>query len=125
MKIGIDIQDVSKIATLSVGTLARIFTSREHKYIESKNDAPETVAGIWAAKEAYFKALGIGITHNRMGEVEIRHEDTGAPYLTNEGERISDAHISISHTPTTAVAVCVIAPQHRASTPTESKQDVA
>ena len=104
MKIGIDIQDVEKVKTLSVGTLARIFTSRELKYIESKNDSPQTVAGIWAAKEAYFKALGTGIQLSKLGEVEVNHDEYGAPFLVG----MPNTSISISHSGSVSVAVCVI-----------------
>lgn len=104
MKIGIDIQDVSRIERLTPEKLQRIFSAREISYIEQKNNSPETIAGLFAAKEAYFKALGQGITHNRLLEIEIGHDKNGAPHYVE----IINSTLSISHTKTTAVAVCVI-----------------
>ena len=110
MKTGIDIQDVARIKKLSEDKLRRIFSVLELEYIESKNRAAQTIAGMYAAKEAYFKAIGTGITHNKLREVEILHDDFGAPYIMNneQGKGQRSVSISISHTKDTAVAVCIL-----------------
>ena len=111
MKIGIDIQDVERMKRL-IGTprMERIFSARELRYLETKNFAPKTMAGLYAAKEAFFKAMGTGVLLSKLNRVEVLHSETGAPYLVceellPEGAEVS---ISISHTGQVAVAVCVV-----------------
>ena len=116
MQIGIDIQDVETIKRfLDTPKMARIFTAREIKYIEKKNSAPETVTGMWCAKEAFFKAVGEGVGINQLLDIEIKHTMAGAPYYQLTSSLISKhllstskLALSISHTKTTAVAVCII-----------------
>ena len=111
MKIGIDIQDTKRMKTI-IGTskMARIFSERELEYLESKNFALQSVAGLYCAKEAYFKALGTGIAHSKLNSVEVLHDERGAPYLEVNSEKCEADKItlSISHTQGIAVAVCVV-----------------
>lgn len=104
MKIGIDIQQITRIDRfVRNGNIGRVFSDTELEYIRGKNYASNTVAGMWCAKEAYFKALGTGLLRSRLKSVEILHDPRGAPYLN-----IPNTTLSISHTADTAVAVCVI-----------------
>ena len=105
MQVGIDIQDIEPVKRF-IGTnkMTRIFTASELEYIAKKAHSPLTVAGMFCAKEAFFKALGTGIDIKKLLEVEIRHTPLGAPYYSNDPSAI----LSISHTKTTAVAVCII-----------------
>ena len=109
---GIDIQEAKRFKTI-VGTdkMAKIFSSYEIGYLESKNLSLESFAGIYAAKEAIGKATGVGIQKNRLPLIEVRHRDNGAPYYYLH-ESIADDflgkwHLSISHTKSVAVAVCI------------------
>ena len=108
MRIGIDIQDASRFEKL-VGTkkMQKMFTKSELSYIGSKNNSLDTIAGLYCAKEAFFKALGTGILHNQLCKVEVLHDVAGAPYINTD---LTDKPItlSISHTKQTAVAVCII-----------------
>ncbi|MCL2587460.1 MAG: 4'-phosphopantetheinyl transferase superfamily protein [Firmicutes bacterium] len=98
MKIGIDILEVGRDIPMGV------FSKYEIDYIRNKGvRAKETAAGIYAAKEAYFKALGTGIVKSQLALVEVRHNEAGVPYLSGV-----NAVLSISHTDKLAVAVCVI-----------------
>ena len=108
MKIGIDIQQIAKVKSL-VGTprMQRIFSEYELSYIEKKNFAPRTIAGLYCAKEAYFKALGTGVIHNQLNKVEVLHDELGAPYLNLPDKSIKTT-LSISHTKSVAVAVVII-----------------
>jgi len=116
MQVGIDIQDIEPVARF-IGTnkMERIFTKGEIEYIRKKANSPLTVAGMFCAKEAFFKALGTGLSVSKLLDVEIRHSNLGAPYYRLSGalimeNRLSTATLmlSISHTKTTAVAVCII-----------------
>jgi phosphopantetheine--protein transferase-like protein len=101
MKIGIDIVEIERFAGFKYPD---IFSAAELEYIQDKNNPPETTAGLYAAKEAYFKATGTGIIKSKLPEIEIAHDQNGKPYYRNN----PTASLSISHTKTTAVAVCII-----------------
>lgn len=115
--IGIDIQDVSRLENFveSTDKMRRMFSQRELDYISKKSRALETVAGLFCAKEAFFKAVGSGINVGQLREVEVGHQHSGAPYYVLspaviKAYNLSTARVnlSISHTKTTAVAVCYI-----------------
>jgi len=75
------------------------------EYIHGKGiTADQTAAGLFAAKEAYFKALGTGIQISKLSEIEICHSELGTPYYKNNPH----ATLSISHTEKIAVAVCIL-----------------
>lgn len=101
MNIGIDIVDCERVAGLISD---KIFSAEELAYIREKNNALPTVAGLFAAKEAYFKARGTGIIKSELPKIVIGHDENGQPYYINQ----SQTALSISHTKTTAVAVCII-----------------
>lgn len=101
MNIGIDIVDCERCGGL---VNEKVFAASELAYIKSKNDALDTIAGLYAAKEAYFKAKGTGIIKSQLPKVVIEHDELGKPYYANEPQ----SALSISHTATTAVAVCII-----------------
>ena len=101
MNIGIDIVDCERCGGL---VSEKIFAATELAYIKSKNNALDTVAGLYAAKEAYFKAKGTGIIKSQLPQVVIAHDELGKPYYANDPH----STLSISHTATTAVAVCLI-----------------
>jgi len=115
--IGIDIQDVDRFESYASKPerMERMFTRRELDYISRKGHALETIAGMFCAKEAFFKAIGSGVNISQLLEVEIWHQKSGAPYYSlspniRKQHSLSTARIflSISHTKRTAVAVCVI-----------------
>jgi phosphopantetheine--protein transferase-like protein len=116
MQIGIDIQEVDPFNRF-IGTnkMERIFSARELEYINKKKFAPETVAGMFCAKEAFFKAIGKGISINQLTQVEVRHNQLGAPFYDisadirkQNGLGSAKLSLSISHTKVAAVAVCIL-----------------
>lgn len=116
---GVDIVDVYRIEEIMKNKkdkfYMKIFTPDEIKYIESKNDNPQTVAGIFAAKEAISKLLGTGIGNVNWKHIEILHSKKGKPYvkLYSEGMKvcnqlgIDELHLSISHERDYAIAFAV------------------
>ena len=100
MNIGIDIVECERVAGL---INEKIFSVEELAYIHEKCDALPTVAGLFAAKEAYFKAKGTGIIKSELPKVVIGHHASGQPFYVNDPK----SALSISHTKTTAVAVCI------------------
>ena len=92
--------------------LARFFTEAEGDYVRGRGKgAAQTLAGIFAAKEALGKALGGGLDFD-LREAEIVHDENGSPgyALTGalaertRGERLL---LSITHDGGVAAAMCV------------------
>ena len=101
--IGIDIVDVGRKIPKGV------FSGYELEYIHDKGVvADQTAAGLFAAKEAYFKALGTGVPISKLAQIEIHHDSQGKPYYALLGSPVKGAALSISHTSKTAVAVCIM-----------------
>ncbi len=101
MNIGIDIVECERVDNLISD---KVFSQSELAYIRKKNSSLQTVAGMFAAKEAYFKAKGTGIIKSKLPEIVIAHSENGQPFY----EQDPQSTLSISHTKTTAVAVCII-----------------
>lgn len=130
IKSGIDIIQISRVAekiNKNSGFLDIILTEQEKKYCNSRvgsvsDDAKkyQSVAGIYAVKEAFFKAIGCGIKSlSDLKNVEVRHFETGEPYLKilNPNilnclkEKFISTSISISHDGDMAVAICMLETQ--------------
>jgi len=104
--VGIDIIEVDRIEKILASKenfLTRNFTKAELEF----NAKPESVAGNFAAKEAFSKALGTGFRGFGLSDVEVLRDELGAPFIVFRGER-STSNVSISHTKTTAVAVVIM-----------------
>ena len=96
------------------GFLERLFTQREIAHCERFKDRMASYAAIFAAKEAFLKALRTGLAQGiRWTDVEIVHEESGAPTIVTHG-RCSEllgegrAHASLTHSRRSAAAVVVI-----------------
>lgn len=93
--------------------LKRWFTPEEADYIRGKGrSGAQSMAGIFAAKEALLKALGTGIDTD-LREIGVAHTAAGAPYYVFDGsmtERTAGlrTHLSITHEEGMAAAFCVI-----------------
>lgn len=121
---GVDIVKIARFCpSPGKGFMERVFSVAERAHIASRGaSAPQTMAGIFAAKEAVVKALGIGFAGFAPREVEICKTHMGQPYvklhkgvlsvLRNRwGEppgRYYKLSVSISHTQEDAVAFAVL-----------------
>jgi phosphopantetheine--protein transferase-like protein len=76
------------------------FTDAEVAYCIRQADAKASLCGLWAAKEAIFKAGLADAPSGHFKTIEIARDKLGRPSFPG-------GQLSISHTPTTAVAVCV------------------
>jgi len=107
--VGIDIIEVERINKQISGRnkfKEKIFTSAEIAYCEPKRSKAQNYAGRFAAKEAFFKALGTGM-RDGMGfrDIEITNDDLGKPAMTLSGKtaeiykkhNLIKVHLSISH----------------------------
>lgn len=106
--IGMDLCSVSRIKRLvhKESFIQKYFSENEQKYISEKGkSADQTVAGLFAAKEAFVKMLGIGFKCTELSAIEILHDRNGQPYFhvtawaKEELEKrfISRIFLSISH----------------------------
>ncbi len=101
MKIGTDIVQIARIEK-AIGRehfKTRVFTKNEIAYCKNA----QSFAGLYAAKEAYLKALGCGI-ERALTEVEIAHDEQGKPYLVG----VENSDLSISHDGDYAIATVLL-----------------
>ena len=109
--IGVDLVEVGriKVAINRRGErfLNRVFTSNEIEYCRKKKSPYQCYAGRFAAKEAVFKALGIGWRLGlKWSEMEVLNDPQGQPYIVLSGKVKTWAQemgirrflISLSHT---------------------------
>jgi holo-[acyl-carrier protein] synthase len=116
--IGTDIIEVERVARAieREAFLRRIYSEREIAYC-SRHTGKESFAVRFAAKEAFFKALGTGWRGPMAwAEVEIINDDLGKPsvILSGGAQDALDAvggthvHVTLSHIKTQAVAFVII-----------------
>lgn len=116
--IGTDIIEIKRIeeAIQRRSTfMDKIFTQKEQIQVKEKNKKSETLAGMFAAKEAVSKALGIGFRGITPKQIEILTDDLGRPmvnlleeaYVIGDKMGIKHLHVSISHCKTYAVAYVI------------------
>ena len=109
---GIDIIELDRIAKLidvQPKFLDRILTGREREKAEQLRGQRRTefVAGRFAAKEAYAKAVGTGFGRDlSFLDIEIYNDERGKPVL--HAASPYTVHVSISHSNQFAVAQVII-----------------
>ncbi len=113
--IGTDIIEISRIKNSMDNPrfLEKNFTVSENEYFMKKKMNPQTVAASFCAKEAFSKALGTGISGFSFKDIEVLHNELGAPYikLYNNAKELcvnKNIHLSLSHSQKYATAVVVI-----------------
>ena len=119
--LGIDLCAVSRIEAAMAKNdrfLERWYTQEERAYIRSRGrSGPQSAAAMFAAKEAFLKAVGLGIGRGiALTEIAVTHNELGAPQYALQGAALeklqqlgaAGAWLSISHEGDMAAAVCVI-----------------
>ncbi|MET3683951.1 holo-[acyl-carrier protein] synthase [Alkalibacillus flavidus] len=113
--IGVDIQEIDRIQTLlsrQPRFTERILTTRERQVLSHYTNEKrrlEFIAGRFAAKEAYSKALGCGIGRDvSFHSIEIISNEAGRPSIYVEGTLEPHVHVSISHSNHYVVAQVII-----------------
>jgi len=114
--------------------IANIYTLHEQEYLKTKGT--QSMAGLFAAKEAVAKALGTGFCGFWPRDIEILHDSYGKPYVTlhenakKAAEKLTIARqangsllprgfsieLSISHTTDDAIAFAVMSCASRSLT---------
>jgi len=117
--LGTDIAEVVRIAKsiAKEGFKERIFSEGEIVYCEKQKNKEENYTARFAAKEAFFKALGTGWRGGMsFNEVEIINDELGKPSINLLGNtfemvkerNIKTIHVSLSHTSGMAMATVII-----------------
>jgi holo-[acyl-carrier protein] synthase len=117
---GIDIIEVRRVAEKvekDNGFRETVFSKGEIAYCDLGADAAQHYAARFAAKEAFLKAAGGGLSLGYdLTEVEIRHDELGKPelFLTGNFKVMAEKHgwnkihVSLSHVQAMACAVVII-----------------
>jgi holo-[acyl-carrier protein] synthase len=120
--LGIDAVEIERVERMFADKgqrmLDRLFTADELSYIAAKHAPAQHLAVRLAAKEAAYKALAGNDLARGIGwrDVEVVSRPDGAPVLRLHGRAeqrfrelgASSAHVSLTHSLTTAVAVVVV-----------------
>ena len=117
--IGTDIAEVKRFEKWvdNPEMLERFFNEKEMSSAKSKSALCQHYAVRFAAKEAFSKALGTGISGFGLKDVYITNNSQGAPLLNIEGAALSlmkerfgecKAFVSLSHEKEYALAFVVI-----------------
>lgn len=97
--------------------LERLFTSQELAYALPKKGAAQHLAARFASKEAFLKALGLGLRDGlSWHDIEIIRDELGCPSLKLTGRadelyrqrKLVGHHLSYSHEQEYAVATVVL-----------------
>ena len=119
--IGLDLCEIARMEKLlkeGGGFLTRYFSPEEQIYIRSRNQlSAQSMAAMFAAKEAFLKAMGTGIDGQiPLKDIEVYHEKSGQPTYRLSGaaaQRLADmggkrAFLSLSHEAGIAGAVALV-----------------
>lgn len=116
MTVGTDLVLIERIKTSSQKGrfMERVYSEKERALFLTKKNPYETMAGNWAAKEAFAKAVKTGVRDFSMNEISVLRDELGAPYLELCGNAKAlaesqglDFDVSISHTSELATAVVI------------------
>lgn len=112
--VGIDMIEISRIekSMNRPGFLKFVFSEEEIFYFEKKSFPCQSIAAAFCAKEAFSKAMGTGVRGFKLKEIELLHDDLGAPYIFLKGNakklfsgKIANISVSLTHTKDYASAV--------------------
>lgn len=110
--IGIDIVELERIEKIRLHQIRfpqRILTKEEFETFQSLSETRKTefLAGRFAAKEAFSKAMGTGIGKDlSLHDMEIGTDNKGKPFFKKPVEH--GVHLSITHSKQFAAAQVVI-----------------
>ncbi len=116
--VGTDIIEIERVrrAVSRAHFKNRVFTETEQNYCENRGaQSAASYAARFAAKEAFFKAIGTGIVTN-LTEIEIVNDAAGKPQIflygaakiLAENKHVEKIFVSLSHSREFATAVAVL-----------------
>ena len=114
--VGIDLVEIERLkrSSNSENFMKRVFSKKEKALFLSKSNPYPSMAGNWAGKEAFSKALGTGVRDFLLNEVSVLRDELGKPYIELDGKALEIAKsrnlkfsISITHTKELAEAIVI------------------
>jgi holo-[acyl-carrier protein] synthase len=118
---GIDIVKIDRIERMMTRWgdlfLGRVFTEKEIVRCQKRAHPAECFAGRFAAKEAFFKAVGSGFRNGiHWTDIEVDNDPMGRPSLSLhrrakevfQAQRIQKAFLTLSHDTPYAVAHVIL-----------------
>ena len=137
--LGVDIVEIERMQlalTRHPRMKERVFSDAERAYCEARSRPEVHYALRFAAKEAVLKALGTGFSGVRFRDVEVTRDERGRPTPLLHGRAreladtigVTEMHLSLSFTHTTAVASAVAIvgdPEPRPQLPLTQREQVA
>lgn len=116
--VGVDIVEIQRIKDAvekHESFLTKVYAKEELLYIKSRCYRAETMAGIYAAKEAVSKALGTGFVNFSLRDIIILKDKNNKPYIKLLGNALNLAEqygsfnieLSISHSNENAIAYVI------------------
>lgn len=116
--IGVDLCSIGRINRLlnKESFVRKFFSETEQDYLSGKkNTFDQTVAGLFAAKEAFAKVFGTGFVNMDLASIEVLHNENGKPYYNPKNwakevinqKNISNVFLTISHDGGIAIAYAV------------------
>jgi len=118
--VGTDLAEVERIAEKigkEAGFRELVFSQTEITYCEAKRNKYEHYAARFAAKEAFFKAMGTGWRNGTaFNEIEITHDENGKPVISFLGNtaitmselKLGSISVSLTHIKKMASAIVII-----------------
>ncbi|OON96974.1 MAG: holo-[acyl-carrier-protein] synthase [Epulopiscium sp. Nele67-Bin005] len=117
--LGTDIIEIDRIAKAiekMPSFCTKAFTDKELQMFLENGNKVESIAGNFATKEAFSKALGTGFRNIELREVQVLRDSLGKPYIELLGNaqkivlqnNINNIHVSISHCKLYAVATVIL-----------------
>ena len=118
--IGIDMIEVERMKEKmerAEGFREMVFSETEIEYCERKKNKFEHYAARFAAKEAFYKAIGTGwLNGTAFNQIQVTNDEKGKPTITLIGETaglyntlsISTIHVSLTHLQQNAAAFVII-----------------
>lgn len=92
----------------------RVFSDEEHAFFESRKNNIETITANFCVKEAFLKAMGLGLGALPLCEIYALRQESGAPYLVLKGkaqelakEKNLEFSVTISHDSGFAIATVI------------------
>lgn len=106
--VGVDMCQLERLKNMTLQSrfVTRFFSEAEQAYLAGKGRGfIQSLAAMYAAKEAFAKALGTGFRYFELRDVQVLHTPEGQPYYEAEGKalevmkerKIHEIHLSITH----------------------------
>ncbi|MGL1890249.1 MAG: holo-ACP synthase [Spirochaetaceae bacterium] len=117
---GIDLTKISRFKKLinNQSFLDKFFNTSEIEYVKSRGvGAAQSLAGRFAAREAFYKALGTGFNGFNSKDITVINDSNGKPHI-EPNQKVKDKldlmaekwsiHLSISHEKEYAIAQVIL-----------------